>query len=160
MKKIIVLCLTVILLAACLSGCGGEKALSGKEFQKIMEENGYVLPPVEQSFLDVLCEESYAYLKDEKERFYVYYRFSNEKKASRMMPMLQEYVKHYVDPESASFPEERTFPHEEYFSQKIAWGKAYFTRINNVVVFTGAPDANMEECERLLKEMGMLYEES
>ena len=159
MKKILTLCLTVLLLAACLSGCGGEKVISGKEFCAIMEENGYTSGDSRESILDVYCDESHYYFKDEKEIFYAYYRFSKEDTAISMLPKFHEFIKLHVDPNSASFPEMRTLPNQDYFTQKIAWGTAYLTRINNVVVFTGAPHDNVEECEQILSKMGLLYEE-
>ena len=159
MKKILTLCLTVLTLAACLSGCGGAKAISGKDFCAIMEENGYIPGDRLESVLDMYCDESYCYFKDEKEIFYAYFRFSKEETAVKMLPKFHEFIKLHVDPNSASFPEMKTLPNQDYFTQKIAWGMAYLTRINNVVVFTGAPHDNVEECERIFREMGLLYEE-
>ena len=150
----------MLLLASCLSGCGGEKVISGQEFRATMEENGYISGDGLGSVLDVFCDESYYYFKDEKEIFYTYFRFSKKETAIKMLPKFHEFVKLHVDPNSASFPEMKTLPNQDYFTQKIAWGRAYLTRINNVVIFAGAPHDNVDECEKILSDMGLLYKES
>lgn len=154
MKKILTFISAFFLFALCLSACGSADASLVDAYLQCMKTNGFLPINTTEQYNQDICEESYSAMSIKGTAAFSYLQMKNEDYARQAMDGLKKTNEERRDPDSASFPDVRTFPEGEYYSLKLPDCHILISRRGKTVLYVSCGEGEIPKIEQCLAELG------